>query len=231
GWVYFDTRFAKVTNPWVAPEGFIHQNLRIFINKQPNRGLTVLAYAGANVKFNPQYGWEVGLRIVGWGNSQLLTMIDQNTVKARPLRVELLADHQTIRAYVPEKLIGVPLKSWRYYVLVGSYDGFGEDFFRKVAPKSSEWVVGGSSGLAIEPRVLDILAPENGSHSQTRQLDSFDRKSGALAELYPVGAYGLNMDPITWLIIFIIIVCISGIIYLLVKRPKYISWFWVRRAE
>jgi carbohydrate-binding DOMON domain-containing protein len=231
GWVYFDTRFAKVTNPWVAPEGFIHENLRIFINKQPNRGLTVLAHSGANVRFNPKYGWEIGLRIVGWGNSQLLTMIDQNTVKVRPLKVELLNDHQTIRAYVPEELIGVPLKSWRYYVLVGSYDGFGEDFFRKVAPKSSEWIIGGSSGLNIEPRVLDTLAPDKGSHSQTRQLTSFDPHTRALAELYPVAASGLNMDPISWLVIFIIIACISGVIYIVLKEPKRISWFWVHRAE
>jgi carbohydrate-binding DOMON domain-containing protein len=229
GWIYFDTRFAKVTNPWVAPEGFIHQNLRIFINKQPNHGLTILPYLGANVKLDPEYGWEIGLRIVGWGNSQLLTLEDQHTIKARTLKVELLGDQQTIRAFVPEQYIGVPQKNWRYYVLVGSYDGFGEDFFRKVADKSGEWIIGGGSGQNIEPRVLDILAPVKGRHSQEKQLHSFDPQTGQLAMLFPAGSDKRSMDPVTWLYICLIVLFISGVTYLIIQKPRHISWFWVRR--
>jgi Membrane-anchored protein predicted to be involved in regulation of amylopullulanase len=231
GYIYFDTSFATVTNPWVAPEGFIHQNIRIFVNKQQGRGLTVLPHPGANVKLDPKYGWEIGLRIVGWGNSQLLTFENQNTVRARPLKVELLADGHTIRAYVPEQYTGTPLKSWHYYVLAGSYDGFGEDFFRKVAEKSGEWVIGGSSGSDIEPRILDLLAPSKGAHNQERQLRSFDPQAETFAVIYPVGGGALKMEPVTWLYICLIVLCISGIIYLFTKRPKHFSWFWVHQNE
>jgi carbohydrate-binding DOMON domain-containing protein len=228
--VYFDTRFAKVTNPWVAPEGFIHQNLRIFVNKQQGQGLTVLPHPGANVKLDPQYGWEIGLRIVGWGNSQLLTLEDQHTIRVRSLKVELLSDQHTIRAFVPEQYIGIPQKNWHYYVLVGSYDGFGEDFFRKVAKNSAEWIIGGSSGLNIEPRVLDLLAAPNGSHNQEKQLRSFDPRLGQFAVIYPVGRDNLKLDPVTWLYICLLILCISGITYLATKTRR-ISWFWVRQDE
>ena len=229
--VYFDTGFARITNPWVAPEGFIHQNLRIFINKQRGQGITSLPYPGANVRFNPDYGWEVGLQIVGWGNSRLLTLEDPHTIRVRPLKVELLPDGHTIRAFVPQQYLGVPQKSWRYYVYVGSYDGFGEDFFRKVDQKSAEWVIGGGSGQNNEPRVLDLLAPSKGRNNQEKQLQSFNAQNGQMAILYPVGK-GLNEgDPITWLFICLIIVCISGIIYIIIKKPRYISWFWVHGIQ
>jgi carbohydrate-binding DOMON domain-containing protein len=231
GLIYFDTRFAKITNPWVAPEGFIHENIRIFINKQPNQGLTVLPYPGANIKFNPKYGWEVCLRIVGWGNSQLLTLEDHNIVRTRSLKVELLSDHQTIRASVPEQYIGTPLKSWHYYVLVGSYDGFGEDFFRKIATKSGEWVIGGGNNPNIEPRVLDLLASKNGPHNQEKQLRSFDPQTGQLAELYPVGSDTMNINPVTCLYVCLILLFISGVTYLITKKPSRISWFWVSREN
>lgn len=231
GYLYFDTKFAKITNPWVAPEGFIHENLRIFINKQPNQGLTFLPHPGANVQLNPKYGWEICLRIVGWGNSQLLTLENENTIKARPLKVELLSDQQTIRAIVPEQYSGKPLKNWHYYVLVGSYDGFGEDFFRKLATKPGEWVIGGGNDQNIEPRVLDILAPQKGSHSQENQLRSFDAQTGKLAELYPVGSDLVDINPLIWLYVCLIMLFISGVTYLITKRPGRISWFWVRRAD
>jgi carbohydrate-binding DOMON domain-containing protein len=230
-WVYFDTSFAKVTNPWVAPEGFIHQNLRIFVNKKQGQGLKTLPHPGANVKLDPNYGWEICLRVVGWGSSQLLTLENRNTLRVRALKVELLDDHQTIRAYVPKQYIGTPLNDWRYYVLVGSYDGFGEDFFRKVAKKTGEWIIGGSLGLDIEPRVLDLLAPPKGRHNQEKQLHSFDPQMGHFAGIYPAGSDKLKMDPVTWLYICLIILCISGVTYLITKKPRHISWFWVRKDE
>ncbi len=231
GWVYFDTGFANITNPWVAPEGFIHENLRIFINKQPGRGLATLPYPGANIRFDPNYGWEVGLQIVGWGNSRLLILEDQHTIRVRPLKVELLQDGKTIRAFVPEQYIGIPQKNWRYYVFVGSYDGFGEDFFRKVDHQLGEWVVGGGLGKNLDPRILDLLAPEKGKYSQERQLRSFDTQDGKIAVVFPVGKANHSWDPVTWLYICLIIVCISGFTYLVIKKPRHISWFWIRQDD
>ncbi|MGE5581936.1 MAG: glucodextranase DOMON-like domain-containing protein [Bacillota bacterium] len=228
GVVCFDTIFLNVTNPWMAPEGFIHQNLRIFIDTKPRQGLVILPHPGANVKFNPKYAWEICLRIVGWGNSQLLALEDSNTLRAHPLRVELLADKHTIRAYVPESYIGKPAKNWHYYVLVGSYDGFGEDFFRKLSPKPGEWVIGGGHDLNIEPRVLDILAPKSGAHSQAAQLRSFNPEKGQFAEMHPVGSDLLIISPLVWLTICLIILLLSGAVYLICKKPSRISWFWIR---
>lgn len=230
GVLYFDTRFAKITNPWMAPEGFIHQNVRIYIDSEPKHGCTAPVKRGSNITFSPEFGWEDCLRIVGWTNSQLISLED-NVLKIRALKTEVLADGQTIRATVPLNLLGSPEQKWRYYVLVGSYDGFGEDFYRKVMTQSGAWVFGGGLDENIEPHVIDLLAPKNGKHSQEKQLKSFDLAGHKLAEVYPVGAGQGEPVWLKWLGAAALVLLIGGLAYLLYLKPRGMSWFWVKKAK
>lgn len=227
GMVYFDTTFRKMSNPWAAPEGFIHQNLRIFIDTVPGQGAIVLPEQGAMVRFHPKYAWDVGLKVVGWDNSKIYTL-SGNTLQTKPLQVELLDDGLTIRARVPESVIGKPESNWRYYVLVGSYDGFGEDFFRKVTPKSGEWVIGGGTGKNLDPRVMDLLAPRKGKHSQEKQLHSFETDTGKLAELYPVGRDITEFNWLGWILGGLFFLILGALVYNLKHKSWSISWFWVK---
>lgn len=226
GAVYFDTSFAKITNPWAAPEGFIHQNLRIFINMQPDQGSTQLPEPGACVTFNPKYPWSIGLKIVGWGNSKLI-LFQNGKLTYHPLQVELLSDHQTIRATIPESIAGMPTKHWHYYVFTGSYDGFGRDFFRKIGKKQGEWQFGGGFDRDGAPQILDVLAEPTGAHTQEKQLRSFDLKTGKLAELYPVGADLKNQNY------FLINICLLFIflcsLIVLILKIRKIIWFRVKK--
>lgn len=230
GILYFDTQFAKITNPWMAPEGFIHQNLRIYIDSQPNHGCTAPVKRGSNITFDPKFGWEICLKIVGWANSQLITLED-NVLKVRTLKTEVLGDGQTIRATVPLNLVGQPNRQWRYYVLVGSYDGFGEDFYRKVMAQSGAWVFGGGLDDNIEPHIIDLLAPKSGKHSQEKQLQSFDLASHKLAQVYPVGAGLEGLAWLTWLGWALLAVVIGGGAYLFYLKPRGMSWFWVKKTK
>lgn len=227
GAVFFDTSFRKMTNPWAAPEGFIHQNLRIFIDTTPNQGAIVLPERGALVRFNPKYAWEICLKVVGWGNSQLITLAN-GALQVKPLKTELLGDGCTVRAEVPANIIGIPALNWHYYVLVGSYDGFGEDFFRKVAPKSGEWVIGGGIGKKLDPRVMDLLAPVKGKHSQDKQLHSFDPATDQLAELYPVGRDLKEFNLRPWILGVLFFLILGALIYILKRKNWSISWFWIK---
>lgn len=230
--IYFDTSFVKITNPWVAPEGFIHQNLRIFVDSKSGSGQTELPKKGAYISFNPKYGWDFCLQVVGWGNSQLI-IDDNGNLKQLPLKAEKLADNQTIRASVPESLIGMPDRKWKYYVLVGSFDGFGEDFFRKVKKEHTEWIIGGGLDETIEPQVMDILANAGGKHSQIKQLKSFDQNSGKLATLHPVGA-GLKFnlsEGADKVLILLVLVGLGYGLYRLIPTRQRIIWFWVKQKE
>jgi len=230
GVIYFDTRFATITNPWMAPEGFIHQNLRIYIDTSPKGGCVAPVKRGPNVVFNPKFGWEVCLKVVGWNNSQLITLED-GVLKIRTLQTEVLGDGQTIRVSVPIERIGVPDKRWNYYVFVGSYDGFGEDFFRKVAVKPGAWVIGGGTGDGFEPRVMDILAPKHGKYRQEAQLKSFNIATKKLAELYPVGPGNQRWSWVSGLG-FLAVAALAGAAgYGLYRKPKGLSWFWVKTVK
>ncbi|NLY74427.1 MAG: hypothetical protein GX075_03905 [Firmicutes bacterium] len=231
GLIYFDTTFVKITNPWMAPEGFIHQNLRIMIDSIPNRGQTELPKKGAYVRFNPKFGWDFGIKVVGWKNSQLI-LDDNGTLKYYSIRAEVLDDNRTIRAVIPESMIGTPNRKWKYYVFVGSFDGFGEDFFRKVRVNHDEWTIGGGLDQVIEPQVMDILANPNGAYSQVKQLKSFDLKNNKLAVLHPVGPGSQGLNLLGWLGKFLGLLLVGGLglgIYGKYSKRQRIFWFWVKQ--
>ena len=192
-----------------------------------------LPHPGAAVRFNPKYAWDVCLKIVGWGNSQLITL-PGNKPHFETLQTQLMSDQRTIRARAPIAKLGVPNKNWRYYVLVGSYDGFGTDFFRKVTRKTGEWVIGGGYDQDIEPQLLDILATKAGKAQQDRQLRSFDLKTGKFAELQPVGRGMNELNLLAWFGNIVGLILLGGLIWLAYRycfNNTKISWFWVRQAK
>lgn len=213
--VFFDTRFSKMTNPWLAPEGFIHQNLHIYIDALPGQGLTISPNSGINVAFPLEYAWDFCVKAVGWNNSELLTVRD-GKVEKRKIQAQLLNDGLTIRATVPAELLPTLKKDWHYTVLVGSYDGFGEDFFRKASSKPSEWLLGGGKGSAVEPLVFDMLASDKGARTQKKQLGSFDVTKGLLAEVYPMNISAKNLFQKSLLTVGLLIM----LVFVWFKRRK-----------
>lgn len=186
GAVRFDLTLADLRNPWVAPEGFSHQLIEVYICRRGRAGWVEPPVPGSFVKFSPDYPADIKLKAAPWDSSELLLPGPDG----QPVKHQLqagLAGRRTIRITVPLRLIGPATASWRYYVLVGSYDGFGEDNFRPVAAKPGEWHFGGGRDDAAEPQVIDILAPERGRYSQERQLSGFDPAKKHLAMLMPVG--------------------------------------------
>ena len=188
--VHFDLTFGAVVNPWDAPEGFYHQLIDIYIDTTPGAGRTDPLRPGPRVRFNPDHAWDVRLRIAPFGGTRLHRAEDGPDAPGRAdgLSAGLLTDGRTIRASVPRELLGTPQAAWRYYVLVGGFDPFGEDNYRPVRAAATEWSFGGDSSGAA-PHVIDLLAPRWWP-SQARQLGSFAVPSGGPpvpALLHPVG--------------------------------------------
>ncbi|MGE5599556.1 MAG: glucodextranase DOMON-like domain-containing protein [Bacteroidota bacterium] len=184
--VHFDLTLADLRNPWSAPEGFSHQLFEIYLHRGQGNGRTEPLARGAYVRFAPEYPWDVLLKAAPWDSSELIILGADGQPRKAPLQAGL-AGPRTVRLSVPRNLIGEPQPSWRYYVLVGSYDGFGEDNFRPIMAKAGEWHFGGGRDDGLEPQVIDLLAPARGRYSQEKQLNSYDPKTKQPALLMPVG--------------------------------------------
>lgn len=221
--VYFDTKIKTVTNPWVAPEGFIHPVIHIYI-ATGRAGYTKPLGKGPSVEFSPRYPWEYALLGMGWEGSAFYFRDSEGKLKKSNIPARLLSDGSTIRLIVPKDLMRTPEKNWAYYLLVGSYDGFGPGFFREIKKDPGEWVFGGGQEMEGEPRIIDLLAPATGKYTQERQL-KFPPKEGKAVCLYPVPAAGnAGGHLLFWIIVAL--VSLAGVVIFLIKPPIiHIFWF------
>ena len=191
-YVFFDFEFTLLDNTWQADEGFSHQLIDLYIDTGEEGGRTDAFNVGPNVSFSPEHPWNVYIRVAPWKSSlfHACKTPETTTADVRPnFSVERVPSTNIIRAMVDKKLIGDVDASWNYYVLVGSYDGYGLDCYRPVEKEAGAWVFGGGSGDGKSPNVIDILAEESGKYSQHNQLTkSSSGDPQAFAELFPVNS-------------------------------------------
>jgi hypothetical protein len=222
--VYFDVKIKNVTNPWVAPEGFIHPVIHIYIvtgkgtNGEPVND-------GPRVVFSPRHRWEFALTGVGWENSTIYYPAVDGGLQETAITAAYLQVEDLIRLAAPKKIIGTPKANWRYYVFTGSYDGFGPGFFREVKEEADEWFFGGGAGGENTPRVLDLLAPAGGKYPQEKQLQVFP--GGQRACLHPVGAG--RTGGFWWLWLFILPAGV--VLWFLCRKRPVLSIFWYRKKR
>ncbi|MBO8126981.1 MAG: hypothetical protein H0Z38_07075 [Firmicutes bacterium] len=183
---WYELDFGLIKNPWQAPEGFFHQRVDIYIDSRDGYGRLLPANPGANVTFAREYPWDMWIRIAPWGGSKAYFLEkDDKLIERRGVEVGVVGD-RTIRVIVPQEVLPLPKPTWRYYVLVGGYDGFGPDGYRVVTARGGDWIFGGGTDNNLDPNVIDLLAPKSGKHSQSIQLAyNVEEKQGAV--LMPVG--------------------------------------------
>lgn len=185
---YFDCRFSAVTNPFGAPEGFFHQLCHIYLDTMFPGGNEEIEIGGYTFLTTPDYGWEVHLRVAPFGESLLELTTDGTTTTRHKVTSLLLSDGKTIRTVVERSLLPEMAEPWRYYVLVGSFDGLESDLLRTYA--QDLWGVSGEG-----PPIFDLLAPRWGIRSQKQQL--------LKSVLHPVGSgWQGNLPWLKLLLIF-----------------------------
>lgn len=193
GEVLFQFRFARVTNPWDAPEGFFHQRIDVYVDTRPG-GRTEPYGRGARVRFAPGDGWEYGLRVAPFGHSQLVAARGPSAV-VWPVAARLLADGQTIEARVPRDRFAEDLSRARFTVLVGGYDLFGPDLYRPVRRRPGPWHFGGARDPDRAPYVIDLLAPPVGPGAQRFLLSGYRRLPGGHAQVRPAPPNLAGLPP------------------------------------
>ena len=213
--VHFEMTMADLRNTWSAPEGFSHPLIEIYIDRHNGFGRVTTWQEGARVKFSREYPWDALLKVAPWQSSELILADTGDEFLRSPLRVTTVAGEKMIRVAVPLEKIGVPQSDWRYYVLIGSYDGFAEDNFRPVMAKPGEWHFGGGRDDVSEPQVIDLLAPGHGKYSQQRQLANYS--IGQPSVLMPVGPGFLpGTGGFPWLLLLpitVILACVSWYVF------------------
>ena len=169
---------------------FFDEATRFFCPDPAN--LTQYKYT-PGVRFSGQAPWDVAIFIgPKWGNETVnyvaVADVTGGAISVSPLP-RVYAQGNSIVAVVPRKLIppttrlmsDFPQPTWRYYVLVTSYDGFGPGRIRPFGPVAQEWTVGVGAANASAvlsgtvPRVLDILGPNT-------PLRTFTRNASAVLE-------------------------------------------------
>lgn len=194
--VYFDFQFTTLTNPFGAPEGYFHQRLEVYLDTVYPGGYEEITVAQHQLRTAPNYGWEARLGVAPFGESYLETSTPTGQIVREGVSSYVQPDGKTIRVGVDRDLLPEPDRSWRYYVLVGSFDGLREGFWRDrgVDP----WDVGGE-GIPI----FDLLAPRLGTKHQKLQLTK--------GVLHPVGPGWRGNLP--WLLIVLVGALAVGVIF------------------
>jgi len=202
----FTLKFAEITNPWHAKYGFSHQLIQIYIDNAEGGDTTVFK-RGANIKFSEEAPWNKLIKVNGW-NIKVYDYQDnpQEEKQIEGVEAKVLDDEQTIHIKVPKDLIG-GLKGAKYYVLIGSLDGFSYDNYRPVVEEVSEWKFGGGTNSDIDPNVIDILVPEG--KSQREVLGNYNLEDESLATVYSVGG-GSQLFNKLFVLIAIVAIAILG---------------------
>ncbi len=199
GTLVFEFQMGRLANPWGAPEGFFHPRIDLYIHTGDSGGRLEPLRPGPGVKFSPRHPWHVWLRVAPFGGSALFTWEDAPQSPGRQRGVSVSSDvaRGSIRVELSSHLLPTAAASWRYYVLVGSFDGFGADGYRGVGGAESEWLLG-SEQADESPRVVDLLAPGWGPRRQERQLAA---KAHDGPTIRPVGGVDLFRYPLSRVLI------------------------------
>ncbi len=174
--------FAALPNPWTGPLGFSFPLLYLYFDvAEGGSAASHPEGEAAQVAFAPQHAWDAFVRVAGWPayGRHMWTAAGEG-----PFLVEVASDPKRGRIIVtiPKSLLP-EIEGW-HYVLVGSQDGYGQNYLRSVGATAGEWVGGGSPAPGWAPAIYDYIAPDGAS--QESILASFNAAAGAYAELQPI---------------------------------------------
>ncbi|SFL60272.1 C-terminal binding-module, SLH-like, of glucodextranase [Halanaerobium salsuginis] len=167
----FQINFSKLTDPWQGEFAFSLPLIEIYLDNQPG-GTNKLFHTGANVTLPADFNWNKFLKISGWWvrifspDSQKENLMDISKLSfIDPYSAEdvnLIRNGNQLNLTIPKTELK-SLDNSKLILLVGSFDPFGYDHFRSLAPVQRSWQIYTGGELKVEkaPRVMDILLPES----------------------------------------------------------------------
>ena len=175
-------KFGKLTDPWDSKFGFSLPLIELYIDNQEG-GEKELFQKGANVKLDPEHPWNRLIKLTGWwlrvyepDDKAKVEMDFNGNFEETPWEVKdskVSVEDNTIKVKINKDVLG-ELKDAHLFVLVGSFDPFGQDHFRGVEKEPSSWNFAANNydNLKFAPRVLDTVFPED--YEQEKVLKDFN---------------------------------------------------------
>lgn len=169
GQIQFEIRFREpLTNPWSAPAGFSHQTVDLYLEAYPGTETGAQRLLPGRVAATPDgVGWDYAFTLSGWESAQYLADTSGAVTElATALDYALLSDRRTILVTVDRSALPPGDESvWQYGVAVlanQAIPSLGIHGLRELATVSNRFRLGGGTGAANDPMLIDVLHPEAG---------------------------------------------------------------------
>ncbi len=166
--VQFEITFrGPLANPWSAPAGFSHQTIDLYLDAATTAGAQRLL-PGRVAAVEAGGSWDYAFTIDGWGASHYV--VDGAGAASRLNSTpdyKLLADRRTFLVTVPRATLPAgDESSWRYGVAVIANQAIptlGIHGLRALEREPGRFHLGGGTGAANDPMIIDLLHPTGGA--------------------------------------------------------------------
>ena len=162
----FRLEFAELTNAWHLRQGFSHEIIQIYVDRDRKAGSGQIGMLpGANAEVEPAFAWEAVISATGDS-----VFVQQASGKKAATGCEASGSEETriVEIIASKTLVGSDVAAYGYVVVVGSQDGFGTGKWRDVDVTPGVWTLGGGAapnaadGKDYDPGIIDAaLSPED----------------------------------------------------------------------
>ncbi|NND02436.1 MAG: hypothetical protein HKN91_06580, partial [Acidimicrobiia bacterium] len=169
GQVQFEIEFQEpLNNPWSAPAGFSHQTVDLYLEAYPGTETGAQRLLPDRVAATPDgVGWDYAFTLNGWGAAHYLADTSgEVTELTTELDYALLSDRRTLLVTVDRATLPPGDETlWQYGVAVlanQAIPSLGIHGLRELATVPSRFRLGGGTGAANDPMLIDVLHPDAG---------------------------------------------------------------------
>ena len=162
----FEVEVDDITNIWGMSNGFSHQILQIYVDQGNSSSGKTAMLEGANAVVADDWAWEVALSATGEPGAVKAVMAESGETISKGIEVSANSDTDTITLTVNKDVIGQDVATYRYIIVLGSQDGFGDGKWRGIDASAKTWRLGGGAdpasddGIEYDPNILDMMTPE-----------------------------------------------------------------------
>ena len=164
--VKFEIGIKELTNFWGLKNGFSHQIVQIYIDKDNVSGSGETdTLEGVYAEIHKDWAWEIALSATGEPGAVKSVIGSTGETSAKGIDASGSKESNTIEIIASKSIVGSDIGQYRYILILGSQDGFGIGKWRDVDEVSKSWRLGGGHDVAedgnnYDSNILDMILPK-----------------------------------------------------------------------